>query len=98
MRAKIVQAWAQTAASHAHQSGHRRWKGRELHNVGLGVGGMFEGGEVAVVAKALAQQARIETLAAAMPGMSSLSGSVARGSQGTTFFKQKTAYEICLVG
>ena len=81
MRAKIVRAWAQAAASHAQLSGHRRWKSRELHNLGLDVGGMFESGEVAVVAKALAQQARIESLTTAKPRTSFLSGAAVPGRQ-----------------
>lgn len=63
---KLFAAWAEFAAARSLSSG-RRERQRQLHDLGLDAGGMFQGGEVAVMAKALAQKARLETLVASVP-------------------------------
>lgn len=70
-RAIILEAWAHVA-SRARSPRHRHWNSRKRYDLGFDAGEMFESGEVAVVAKALAQKARIEFLAASMPEMSSI--------------------------
>lgn len=71
-RAIILEAWAHVAASRARSPRHRHWNSRKRYDLDFAAGEMFEGGEVAVVAKALAQKARIEVLAESIHGMSSI--------------------------